>query len=170
MAIDDFESEFISHNRFIRIFSGFTLCLYPIRIQRIHNLVNSSWNNKFSNYIKAHCMCDRWRCKRSAGDIQAIPARYIPVVQIRSSFSIYHYNTDGLYKNPASGSFHHIRNYYSGNDVSDQDYPAPYNFSKQEYFNILFDFIPLCAGNSACFDSNKIFYRSCLIGLGYFES
>jgi len=115
-------------------------------------------------------MCDHWRCKWSKGDIQAIPAWYLPVVQIRSPFSFYHYNTDCLYKNPARGGIHHIRNYRSRNDVSDQDYQAPDNISKQEYFNILFDFIPLCAGNSACFDSNKIFYRSCLIGLGYFDS
>ena len=36
------------------------------------------------------------------------------------------------------------------------------NFYKQEYINILFDFIPLCAGISACCDIGKIFYRPCL--------
>ena len=36
------------------------------------------------------------------------------------------------------------------------------NFYEQEYFNFLFDFIPLCAGNSACCDISEIFYRPCL--------
>ena len=94
----------------------------------------------------------------------------IPVVPIRSFFPFYHYYTYDIYKNTVRWSAYQIRYHRNCDDVSDKDNQATDNFSKQEYFNILFDFIPLCAGNSACFDSNKIFYRSRLIGLGYFES
>ena len=64
---------------------------------------------------------------------------------------------------------YNCRSNYCGNNVSDKSNKAINNIYKQEYFNILFDFIPLCAGNSSCFDNCEIFYRSCLDWLGYFE-
>jgi len=133
-------------------------------------MVDSNRYNKSGNYSEAYCLCTHRSCQRTERDIQEIPARNIPVVQIRSFFPIHNYCTYDIYKNTDRRCAYKIRYYNYWNDVPDQDYPAPDNFSKQEYFNILFDFIPLCAGNSACFDSNKIFYRSRLIGLGYFDS
>src|ERR1035437_6993199 len=129
-------------------------------------MVNSSGNNMFCRYIKAHYMCNNRRCKWQAGGLQGIPAWHLPVLQVRSSFSFCHHYPDVIYENFTCQGFNYIRDFCCWNNVSDKCYQAIDNFSKQEYFNILFDFIPLCAGNSACFDSSEIFYRSCLDWLG----
>ena len=111
-------------------------------------------------------MCS-YRCrKRTAGCIQRIPAGYLSFLQVRSNLSICFHCSHVIYRNLPGSGVYPFRNFHNGNSVSDKGNKAPDNFSKQEYFNILFDFIPLCAGNSACFDNSKIFYRSCLDWLG----
>jgi len=55
-----------------------------------------------------------------------------------------------------------IRNYYTGNNVPDTCYQINGNLYKPEYLNIIFYFIPLCLGNSACSSIIKIFFRPCL--------
>ena len=104
--------------------------------------------------------------QRREGGIQEISAWHLPVLQVQRAFSFCHYYPYVIYQNPAGQGFYYFRNNHSGINVSYKGNKAIDNFYKQEYFNILFDFIPLCAGNSACFDSSKIFYRSCLDWLG----
>ena len=100
------------------------------------------------------------------GGIHGISAWCLPVLQVQCNVSFCPYYSDVLYSAFPCQSVFYLRNNCSGDNVPDPCYKTNDNFYKPEYFNILFDFIPLCAGNSACFDNSKIFYRSCLDWLG----
>src|SRR5664280_157920 len=132
----------------------------------IRDRANSTRNCMSGCNIKTYNLRNYRFYQRRAGSIHEIPPGYLPVLQNCSIFSFCHYHLNVIYQNTTGQGFHNIRNICGRSNVSFQGYKPIGNFSKQEYFNILFDFIPLCAGNSACFDYSKIFYRSCLDWLG----
>ena len=125
-------------------------------------MADSARNNLSGCYIKAYYLCSYRLYQRRAGSIHEIPSWYLPVIQGWSIFSFCDYYPHVIYQNTARKGSYNIRDNCGRTYVSYQGSEAIDYFSKQEYFNILFDFIPLCAGNSACFDNSKIFYRSCL--------
>jgi hypothetical protein len=100
--------------------------------------------------------------QRTKGNFQGVPSKRLPVLQIQRVYTSYNYHSDDVHGTLTGKDQYYFRTYSAWSVVSVAYSQVNGYFYKSEYFYILFYFIPLWLGNSACFDIDKIFFRPCL--------